>query len=76
MASPLEQFELKRLVTADVMGYDVSFTNSALFMVITVVAVGLFLCAGLVGSLRLADRREQEVELERRRRQCGTPLPR
>ena len=40
------------------------------------VAVGLFLCAGLVGSLRLADRREQQVELERRRRQFGTPLPR
>lgn len=40
------------------------------------VAVGLLLCAGLIGSLRIADRREQEHELERRRRQFGTPLPR
>lgn len=40
------------------------------------VAVGLFLCAGLVATLRIADRREQEHELERRRRQFGASLPR
>ena len=40
------------------------------------IAVGLFLCAGLVGTLRIADRREQEHERERRLRQFGTPLPR
>jgi F-type H+-transporting ATPase subunit a len=62
VASPLEQFELKRLVTADVMGYDVSFTNSALFMVITVVAVGLFLVLGMRNAKLVPGRWQTAVE--------------
>ncbi len=46
MSSPLEQFELKTLVPLHIGGIDVSFTNSALFMLIAVVvAVSLlFIC--------------------------------
>ena len=62
MASPLEQFELKQLVTADVFGYDVSFTNSALFMVGTVVLVGLFIVLGMRNAQLVPGRWQTAVE--------------
>ncbi|TFU06451.1 F0F1 ATP synthase subunit A [Polymorphobacter arshaanensis] len=62
MASPLEQFELHKLVTADVMGYDVSFTNSAMFMVVTVVLVGLFLVLGMRNAKLIPGRWQTAVE--------------
>ena len=41
--SPLEQFEIVPYTHTEVGGYDISFTNSSLAMVITVVAIILFL---------------------------------
>ena len=41
--SPLEQFEIKRLIPIDIGGLDLSFTNSALFMLIAVALAALFL---------------------------------
>ena len=41
--SPLEQFEIVPFTNAEVGGYDISFTNSSLAMVITVAAITLFL---------------------------------
>lgn len=41
MASPLEQFTIKPIIPIHIGGYDISFTNSALFMVITVSAIVL-----------------------------------
>ena len=44
MAGPMEQFEIKKLLPIDFYGYDISFTNSALCMVmsaLTVIAVFL-----------------------------------
>ena len=41
--SPLEQFEIVPLNNAEVGGYDISFTNSSLSMVLTVAAITLFL---------------------------------
>ena len=38
MSNPLEQFEIKTLIPLKIGGIDVSFTNSALFMIIAVVA--------------------------------------
>ena len=43
MASPMEQFTIKPLSHIELFGYDVSFTNSALCMVITVVSATLLL---------------------------------
>jgi F-type H+-transporting ATPase subunit a len=40
---PMEQFEIKPLAQLDLGGYDVSFTNSALWMLITAVVVTGFL---------------------------------
>ncbi len=37
MASPIAQFEIKPLVPLEVAGYNISFTNSSLFMVLAVV---------------------------------------
>ena len=37
--SPLKQFEIKPIIEIDLYGYDVSFTNSALWMVITTLLV-------------------------------------
>ena len=43
MASPLEQFNVKPIIPLEINGYDVSFTNSSLFMVLAVAAVVLIL---------------------------------
>lgn len=43
MHNPLEQFEIKPIMPLNIAGYDVSFTNSSLFMTITLFAVFLFL---------------------------------
>ncbi|MBR7158729.1 MAG: F0F1 ATP synthase subunit A [Alphaproteobacteria bacterium] len=43
MASPMEQFNIKPLIPLEVNGYDISFTNSALFMTLAVVLSTLFL---------------------------------
>lgn len=38
MSNPMEQFNIKPLVPLEVNGYDISFTNSSLFMVLAVVS--------------------------------------
>ena len=43
--SPLEQFEIKELIPIEVAGNDISFTNSALMMVITVALICLLMLA-------------------------------
>ena len=43
MANPFAQFEIKPLVELSVAGYDVSFTNSALWMSIAVIVATLLL---------------------------------
>lgn len=45
--SPLAQFTIKPLIKLNIGGADVSFTNSSLAMLITVVAVSLFLVLGM-----------------------------
>ena len=43
MASPLSQFEVKTIIPIEAFGYDISFTNSSLAMLITVLLVVLFM---------------------------------
>ena len=46
MHSPVEQFTIKALYALSLFGYDISFTNSSLFMVLAVlVSSGLLLIA-------------------------------
>ena len=44
---PLDQFTIKPLVQIDIGGADLSFTNSSLAMLITVLSVSLFLVVGM-----------------------------
>ena len=44
--SPLEQFEIKELVPLEIAGNDISFTNSALMMVLTVAVICLIMIIG------------------------------
>ncbi len=57
---PLEQFSVKPLLKIELGGLDLSFTNSALAMVITVVAISVFLVFGM-RSGRLVPGRWQSM---------------
>lgn len=46
IANPMEQFEIVRTVPLEAFGYDISFTNSSLWMLISLVVVSLFLAIG------------------------------
>ncbi|MBR1604612.1 MAG: F0F1 ATP synthase subunit A [Alphaproteobacteria bacterium] len=50
MSNPMEQFSVKPLIPLEVGGYDISFTNSSLFMVLSVV------CATTIFALCLRKR--------------------
>ncbi|MAF94582.1 MAG: F0F1 ATP synthase subunit A [Rhodospirillaceae bacterium] len=61
--SPLSQFEIKRWVPIEVGDVDVSFTNSATFMVLTVLAIGIFLILGMRRPAMVPGRWQSMVEL-------------
>ncbi|MBO6521315.1 MAG: F0F1 ATP synthase subunit A [Rhodospirillales bacterium] len=61
--SPLAQFEIKTLVDINVAGIDASFTNSSLFMVLTVATVTLFLVGGMRKSALIPGRWQSMAEL-------------
>ena len=51
MHSPVEQFEIKSLVELSLGGYNVSFTNSSLFMLLAIGVSAIF----LISAMRRAD---------------------
>ena len=55
---PMHQFEISRIIPMNIGGLDVSFTNSSLWMVLTVVAVSALL---LLGGKRIVPGRLQSV---------------
>jgi F-type H+-transporting ATPase subunit a len=61
--SPLAQFEIKRLVPMEIGGIDVSFTNSALFMVIIVLGVTLLMTVSMRGRAMVPGRLQSVAEL-------------
>jgi F-type H+-transporting ATPase subunit a len=63
MASPLSQFEIKKLIPLEFMGYDISFTNSSLAMLTTVILILLFTSIGLKGSAIIPSRGQSLVEI-------------
>ncbi len=60
MASPLAQFEIIKLIPLEIHGFDVSFTNSSLAMVITVFVILSFLYLG-IRNLNIIPSRLQTV---------------
>mgnify|MGYP001196375664 FL=1 len=63
MASPLSQFEIKKLIPIEFMGYDISFTNSSLAMLSTVILILLFTSIGLKNSAIIPSRGQSLVEI-------------
>ncbi|MCB2100522.1 MAG: F0F1 ATP synthase subunit A [Rhodobacterales bacterium] len=63
MANPLHQFEIQDVVPIHIGGLNASFTNSALFMVITVAVVTLFLTASTRGRALVPGRWQSMAEL-------------
>jgi F-type H+-transporting ATPase subunit a len=63
VASPLQQFEIKTIAAANVGGVNVSFTNSALFMVIAITAITAFLLLGVRKRALVPGRLQSMAEL-------------
>jgi F-type H+-transporting ATPase subunit a len=61
--SPLAQFEIKTLVPLQIGEINVSFTNSSVFMVATVLAISLFLVIGMRRNALIPGRWQSMVEL-------------
>ena len=63
MAGPLEQFKIKELGEIQLGSYDISFTNSSLFMVATVIIIAAFMLIGIRRQLMVPGRWQAMVEL-------------
>jgi F-type H+-transporting ATPase subunit a len=61
--SPLEQFQIKRLIPIEIGGLDLSFTNSALFMLIAVALITLFLTYSMSSRALVPGRLQSMAEL-------------
>ena len=62
-AGPLAQFEIKPLIPIKIGGLDLSFTNSAFFMTLTLMTVVAFLVLGMRGRALVPGRWQSMVEL-------------
>lgn len=63
MPDPIHQFDLERLFKLNVLGYDASFTNSSLYMVIVVAAVVGFLIYAMQGRSLVPTRIQSLAEM-------------
>lgn len=63
MASPLEQFRITTLVPINIGGYDISYTNSALFTTFTILAIMVFLIVGMRKGALVPGRWQVCVEI-------------
>ena len=63
MANPLEQFTIKTLVPIQLGEVDASLTNSGLFMILTVVAISLFLSLSMRQRLLVPGRWQSLAEI-------------
>jgi F-type H+-transporting ATPase subunit a len=59
----MHQFEIQRILPLNIGGLDVSFTNSALFMVVVVALVSLFTIASMSGRALVPGRMQSMAEL-------------
>jgi F-type H+-transporting ATPase subunit a len=62
-ASPLHQFVIERLVPLQIGGVDLSFSNSALFMAISVALITAFLTLSMGGARLVPSRWQSAAEL-------------
>jgi F-type H+-transporting ATPase subunit a len=62
-AGPLHQFEIKKFGDIQIGSYDISFTNSSMFMVATVILIAVFMLFGIRRQLMVPGRWQSLVEL-------------
>jgi len=63
LAGPLEQFEIKTIVPVEVAGLNLSFTNSALWMLLSVATISLLLVYGTRGRHMVPTRLQSVGEM-------------
>lgn len=63
MHSPLAQFEIKKLIDINLLGYDLSLTNSSCFMLVTVASLLLYFSFALKSKLLIPTRLQISAEL-------------
>lgn len=63
LPNPMHQFEIKRLIPLELFGFDASFTNSALFMVIAATLITLFTVYAMRGGKLVPTRLQSVAEL-------------
>lgn len=61
--NPLEQFRIERLIPLEAAGVDISFTNSAAFMVVAIAMVSIFMLFGARKKALVPGRWQSMVEL-------------
>jgi F-type H+-transporting ATPase subunit a len=61
--NPMEQFTIKPIVPLHLGGYDISFTNQSLLMVIVVAAASLFLTLAVSGKRLVPSRAQSMAEM-------------
>jgi len=62
MTNPMEQFAIHKYYALSFLGHDVSFTNSALWMLIALAIVAVFLLAGTINPQMVPGRAQAAVE--------------
>jgi F-type H+-transporting ATPase subunit a len=63
MAGPLQQFEIKKHIDLAIGSFDISITNSTVYMIATVVLVAIFMMVGIRRQLIIPGRWQTLVEL-------------
>jgi F-type H+-transporting ATPase subunit a len=61
--SPMEQFAVNKIIPIELAGYDISFTNASLWMVLAVAAASLFLVLGVRRDGIIPGRMQSIVEI-------------
>lgn len=61
--TPLDQFKIKQLSEFNLAGYDLSFTNSSLFMLLAVLSIGLFFGFGMRSRALVPGRMQSLAEM-------------
>jgi F-type H+-transporting ATPase subunit a len=63
MHSPVEQFTIKALLHLELFGYDISFTNSALFMILAVLLSSIYLTWAMRKEEMIPGRAQASAEM-------------
>ena len=56
MADPIHQFEIKKIIPLELNNIDISFTNSSMFMILTVLVVSIFLILSIKNKKVIPNR--------------------